>query len=153
IDARAGVDPIMITSEESLLLIREPDSETWMLGKQGDIVQPGSELICPPLYRDRMSIHGEAEITLIGPARAVLRPSAEMAAELVLDYGRFLVAGVGEEQRQISILFEETNSTLTLPAAGHIAAIEVRALRPPGMNPEDASATQRFVQVWAAEGM
>jgi len=152
-DGRAGVDPIMITSEESLLLIHDPDSETWVLGKNGEVVQPGSELICPPLYRDRLSIHGEVELTMIGPARAVLRPSADKTAELVLTYGRFLVAGVGEEQRQISVRFGDTDSVLTLPAAEHVAAIEVRALRPPGMNPEDESATQRFLQVWAAEGM
>ncbi len=143
----------MITSEESLLLIRDPDSDTWMLGKNGEVVQPGSELICPPLYRDRLSIHGQVELTMIGPARAVLRPSADKAAELVLVYGRFLVAGVGDEQRQISVRFENTDSVLTLPAAGNVAAIEVRSLRPPGMDPEDESATQRFVQVWAAEGM
>lgn len=152
-DIRAGVDPIMITSEESLLLIRDPDSETWILGKHGEIVQPGSELICPPLYRDRLSIHGEADVTMIGPARAVVRPAADKTAELVLLYGRFLIAGTGEEQRQLSIRFEDTTSSLTLPAAGNVAAVEVRALRPPGMNPEDATATQRFLQVWAAEGM
>lgn len=152
-DAVAGEEPIMITSENTLLLVRDPESDVWVVGDHDDVVQPGSELICPPLYRNRLSIHEEVELTMVGPARVTLQQAPNVTAELVLDYGRFLLMGVGEQQRQVSVRFQDTDSVLTLPSAESVAAIEVLAVRPPGMDPENASATQHFVRVLAAQGV
>ena len=144
-------DPVVVTSEGSLLLIRDPDLDAWVLGKKGDVVAEESELICPPTFRDKLSIHEEVELTMVGPARMTLRPSPGKAAELTLGYGRFLVSGkVGD--RQLMIRFGDTDSVLTLPTPASVAAIEVMSTRRPGIDPEDASGTRRVIQVLATQG-
>ncbi|HBJ36353.1 MAG TPA: hypothetical protein DDZ51_16705, partial [Planctomycetaceae bacterium] len=145
-------DPIVVTSEGSLLLIRDPELNAWVLGKKGDVVAADSDLICPPTFRDKLSIHEEVELTMIGPARVAMRPSAGKAAELTLSYGRFLISGKMDD-RQVLVRFGDTESVLTLPTPASVVAIEVMSTRGPGVDPENASGTRRVIQVLAAQGM
>lgn len=153
-DASAPVeplDPVLVTSDGSLLLIRDAGVEDWFLGRQGDVVDPNGELICPPLYRDRLSLHGRADLTMVGPARLELSALTGAVTDLRLKYGRFLIAG-SEEPTQLTIHFGEMSSQLSLPSADSGVAIEVLALRPPGANPEDPAVTRSVVQVLAVGG-
>jgi hypothetical protein len=144
-------DPIVVTSDGSLLLIRDPDLDAWVLGKKGDVVAADSDLICPPTFRDKLSIHEEMELTMVGPARVALRPSPGKAAELTLFYGRFLVTGM-VDGRQLLVRFGDTDSVLTMPTPASVAAIEVLSTRRPGVDPEDPRGTRRVIQVLAAQG-
>jgi len=144
-------DPIVVTSEGSLLLIRDPDLDAWVLGKKGDVVAAESELICPPTFRDKLSIHEEVELTMVGPSRMTLRPSPGKAAELTLGYGRFLVTGK-VDGRQLLVRFGDTDSVLTLPTPASVAAIEVLSTRRPGVDPEDVNGTRQVIQVLASQG-
>lgn len=144
-------DPIVVTSEGSLLLVRDPDLDAWVLGKKGDVVAAESDLICPPTFRDKLSVHEEVDLTMVGPARVALRPSPGKTAELTLGYGRFLISGK-VDNRQLLIRFGDTDSVLTLPTPASVAAIEVLSTRRPGVDPEDPSGTRRVIQVLASQG-
>jgi hypothetical protein len=144
-------EPIVVASDGSLLLIRDPDLQAWVMGKKGDVVAAESELICPPLFRDRLSLHDEVDLTMVGPARVTLRPSDGHATELTLSYGRFLIAGIVEDQ-QLVIRFGDTESVLTLPTPESVVAIEVLSTRRPGADPEDPSVTRRLIQVLSKQG-
>ncbi len=144
-------DPIVVTSEGSLLLIRDPDLNAWVMGKKGDVVAADSDLICPPTFRDKLSIHEEVELTMNGPARVAMRPSPGNTAELTLSYGRFLLSGKIND-RQVLVRFGDTESVLTLPTPASVVAIEVMSTRAPGIDPENPSGTRRVIQVLAAQG-
>ena len=144
-------DPIVVTSEGSLLLIRDPDLNAWVMGKKGDVVAADSDLICPPTFRDKLSIHEEVELTMIGPARIAMRPSPGKTAELTLSYGRFLISGKIDD-RQVLVRFGDTESLLTLPTPASVVAIEVMSTRAPGVDPENPAGTRRVIQVLAAQG-
>lgn len=144
-------DPIVVTSEGSLLLIRDPDLDAWVMGKKGDVVAADSDLICPPTFRDKLSIHEEVELTMIGPARVAMRPSPGKAAELTLSYGRFMISGKIND-RQVLVRFGDTESVLTLPTPASVVAIEVMSTRAPGIDPENPSGTRRVIQVLASQG-
>ncbi len=144
-------DPIVVTSEGSLLLIRDPDLNAWVMGKKGDVVAADSDLICPPTFRDKLSIHEEVELTMIGPARVAMRPSPGKTAELTLSYGRFLISGKIDD-RQVLVRFGDTESVLTLPTPASVVAIEVMSTRAPGVDPENPAGTRRVIQVLAAQG-
>jgi hypothetical protein len=149
--ARPADEPIVVTSDGSLLLIRDPDLQAWVMGKQGDVVSAESELICPPLFRDRLSLHDEVELTMVGPARATLRPTDGHVTELTLTYGRFLIAGIVDNQRLV-VRFGDTESVLSLPTPESVVAIEVLSMRRPGADPEDPNVTRRVIQVLAKQG-
>lgn len=151
LEAAEPEDPIVVTSEGSLLLIRDPDLDAWVLGKKGDVVAAESELICPPTFRDKLSIHEEIELTMVGPSRITLRPSPGKAAEVTLGYGRFLVTGK-VDGRQLLVRFGDTESVLTLPTPASVAAIEVLSTRRPGVDPEDVNAIRQVIQVLASQG-
>lgn len=144
-------DPIVVTSDGSLLLIRDPDLDAWVLGKKGDIVSADSDLICPPTFRDKLSIHEEVEVTLVGPARLAMRPAPGKTAELSLSYGRFLITGKVDD-RQLLVRFGDTKSVLTLPTPATVVAIEVMSTRRAGADPEDPDGTLRVIQVLASQG-
>ena len=150
-DPPAEVEPIRVTGEGSLLLIRDPELNAWVLGRQDDVVEPASELICPPLYRDRLSLHGQVDLTLVGPAKLGLMPAPGQAAELDLVFGRYLVSGV-EESNRLTIRFADTVSVLTLPSPDSIAALEVVSQRPAGANPENPQLTRSVLRVLAVQG-
>lgn len=144
-------EPIVVTSAGALLIVRDPGSQDWFLAKKGTVVDPEGELICPPLFRDRLKLSSEAQLTMIGPARLQLSSGVGETAGIRLDYGRFLFAGSVAET-QLTVRLGETSSVLTLPNEESVAAIEVRSLRLPGTNPESPQANRSLIQVWAARG-
>lgn len=146
-----AVDPVLVTGDGTLLLIRDAGVEDWMLGRQGDVIDPNGELICPPLYRDRLSLHGRSNLTLVGPARLEMSAPTGRVAEIRLVYGRFLISG-SELPEQLTIRFGETSSVLTLPTPESGVAVEVTSLRPPGADPEDPAVTRSVIHVLAVGG-
>jgi hypothetical protein len=146
-----SADPIVVTSAGSLLLVRDADSPAWFLATEGTAVDPNGELICPPLFRDRLTLSSGIELTMIGPARLRLSSRAGEVPDVRLSYGRFLVNGAASEA-QLTIRLGETTSVLTLPDEGSAAAIEVRSLRLPGANPESPQLNRSVIQVWSARG-
>lgn len=146
-----SVDPVVVTSAGSLLLVRDADSPEWFLALQGTPVDPNGELICPPLFRDRLALSSGSQLTMIGPASMRLASRAGDVPEVRLSYGRFLVVGAATET-QLTVRSGETISVLTLPNEGSAAAIEVRSLRLPGANPENPQLNRSVVHVWAAQG-
>lgn len=146
-----SVDPTVVTSAGSLLLVRDTDSPEWFLAIQGTPVDPNGELICPPLFRDRLALSSGSQLTMIGPAGMRLSSRAGAAPEVRLRYGRFLVAGDATET-QLTVRLGETTSVLTLPNEGSAAAIEVRSLRLPGANPENPQLNRSVIHVWASQG-
>lgn len=146
-----SADPIVVTSAGALLIVRDPDSQDWFLARQGTEVDPEGELICPPLFRDRLKLSSDTQLTMIGPARLQLSSRAGEAPGIRLKFGRFLFAGSVAET-QLTVRLGETTSVLTLPDEQSVAAIEVRSLRLPGANPESPQANRSLIQVWAAQG-
>jgi len=146
-----AVDPVLVTGDGTLLLIRDAGVEDWMLARQGDVIDPNGELICPPLYRDRLSLHGRSDLTLVGPARLEMSAPTGRVVEIRLVYGRFLISG-SELPEQLTIRFGETSSVLTLPTPESGVAVEVTSLRPPGADPEDPAVTRSVIHVLAVGG-
>lgn len=151
VDPEEPGEPVVVTGEGTLLLVRDPELEGWLLGKQDDVLPPQCELICPPTYRDQISLHGRVELTMVGPARLALTPVAEAVDEVTLTYGRFLL-GALENDQVVRVRFADTVSELTFPTPESVAAVEVLPMRRPGADPEDPRASQTVLRVLAVQG-
>jgi len=158
-----------ITSDGTLILVQKPGADSFAMVKKGDQVALTSEVICPPLYRDRLSLFGKADLTLVGPAKIMIGSADEAMPSLVLVRGRYLLSKlVGSEAAPIvaaadaestvtetstlRIVFDGVNHELTFAEPDAVAAIEIKPFRNPGKEPEAVRPTTNFIEVLSVQG-
>jgi len=159
----------MLVSDGSLFLLRKPAETTYVLAKKEELIPNGSEVVCPPLYRDRLSIAEQFELTMIGPAKLTIdQPSLESVV-LTSSLGRFLLSALPDKtpiptdadapiapansvDKRITILLGDVRHEVTLDGADAIAAIEISHSRPPGADPEDEGSSTQSLQILAVQG-
>ncbi len=95
-----------------------------------------ADLLVPEGFFPTLTV-GKATIRLIGPARAVLRPREDAAAEIELVFGRAIVGGI-EADRPIAFVAGQLAGRLE---AGDPIGLEVRFDRAAGSDPATEPAT------------
>jgi hypothetical protein len=155
--------------DNSLLMMRKPTDAAFMLVKKDATVDSASQLICPPLYRDRLSMLGQVDMTIVGPARVQLSASPNDTAQINVNSGRVLLSPwieptlsptdddsqIGAEETGaviVQVVFGDSTHELTFGQPDAVAAIEVEYVRPPGTDPEDATSVTSFIKVLAVKG-
>ncbi len=170
-DANAAT-PIQSTllSEQSLFLTRQPDAATFLLSKTGEVIASGSELICPPLYRDKLNLGGAIELTMIGPAIAKVETTANEPVSLSLVTGRYLIGEVEpvvtpepvegannpviyrSAQGIVKLQFGEQNYQVKLNQPGAVVAVDVIHRRQVGADPEAADSILHIIELLCIQG-
>jgi len=165
----ASVIATTITGEGTLTLIQKPGADSFVVGKKGDQVALASKVICPPLYRDRLSLFGKTDLTLIGPAKIVAGSADEAMPTLVLVSGRYLLSQLASsdaapivaaadaestmtETSTLRIVFDGVNHELTFAESDAVVAIEIKPFRNPGTEPEAVRPTTNFIEVLSVQG-
>jgi|GEM_PF-1074747 len=165
----APVGATMITSDGTLILVRKPGADSFVMSKKSDQVALAGEVICPPLYRGRLSLFGNMDLTMIGPAKIMIGSTDEAVPALGLLSGRFLLnplaasdaAPVAEaadaeptmtKSNTVRIVFDGVRHDLTFADPNAVAAIEIKPFRNPGTDPEAAGSTTNFIEVLSVQG-
>ena len=151
-----------LVSDNSLFLVKRPNEDAFVLAKKGEPIPYGSELICPPQYRDRLSIDNAFDLTMIGPAKLRLDVSENAVPVLTPLIGRFLLSprnpadlapGVADikadntatREKVLLFSFGESMHQLIFNGSDTLAAMDIIHRRAPGADPEmEGTSTQRF---------
>jgi len=160
-----------LVSDGSLFLVQKPNDLAYQLAKKDDPIPMGSELVCPPLYRDRVRIAEQLDITMIGPAKMKLDQSQSDAIDLTASIGRFLLqrpneivvptgvedAGNAIDMRTdastvLNVDFDNTQHRLELIGPEAIAALDIVHRRLPGSDPEDPASSSVVLELLAVDG-
>lgn len=159
----------MLVSDGSLFLMRKPADNTYVLAKKEELIPNGSEVVCPPLYRDRLSLAEQFELTMIGPAKLVIDQPSRESVELTPSLGRFLLSAFPDKapiptdedapieptlpvDKRVTILFGDLEHEVILNGADTIAAIEISHSRPPGADPENGGSSTQSIHILAVQG-
>ncbi len=159
-----------VVSDQSLVLVRKPELAVYVLVKKGESLPLGSEVVCPPLYRDRLTVAESVDLTMVGPTRLGLLADKAGGVAINLVRGRVLLAplqtvtpddatagvasapGVATVIQPIRIIYAGKTHTLTFSAPDDRAAIEIKTTRNPGADPEDPKSTALFLSVLSVQG-
>ncbi len=147
--APAGT-PAVLASEGGLLLVAGPKGDQWDRIAAGGSVPWQRTLVCPPLFRMRLSIEDRLEVVMVGPARMQLRGDAS-EPEIVLERGRLLVSSL-TDQLVVGMQLASVSGILAFPELGDVAAVEVSPYRVPGADPTNAENSLPVVQLGAVAG-
>jgi hypothetical protein len=156
-----------LISNESLLLLRQ--GEDYVLAKKGESLSNGCEVICPPLFRDRLLLLNRLETTFVGPAKAVLESTNGEDLLMTPLLGRFVisrkaVALPSPESEDLQNVAPESSAAVIMLAYGGAeheltlldplasAAVQVVSTRKLGSDPEDESSITSSLEVIALEG-
>ncbi len=173
--AVAGVQSALI-SEQSLFLTRQPGADNFVQSKTGEAIVSGSELICPPLYRDTLNLGNATQLTMIGPASAKVETTADQPVALTLVTGRYLITEtepvvapepvappadaaqatvpvVGQSLRgSVNIQFGEDVYQLAFDEPGSVAAVDVVYRRQVGADPETPESISQVLECLCVQG-
>ncbi len=158
-----------ITSDGTLVLVRKPNTPSFVMAKKDDPIPSNSEVICPPLYRDRLSISGSIDLTMVGPSKILIDTTIAALPAFTVINGRLLMmpiaagdakpaidatqaGGAGIKANTVTIVFDGVSHELTFTEPDAVAAIEIIPLRNPGTGPEENRATTKFIEVLSVQG-
>ncbi|MEX0824962.1 MAG: hypothetical protein WD119_02285, partial [Pirellulaceae bacterium] len=139
-----------VASDQGLLLVAGEQQGEWEdLGDEA-IVPSGRTIVCPPLYRIRLTIDERADLSLVGPARLRIGGTVDQP-QIVLERGRLLVASLTEDLL-IDLQLDDLSGELSLTELGDVAAIEVSHFRPPGSDPTNPENSIRIAKLESVAG-
>ena len=159
-----------LLSEQSLFLTRQPDAANFLLSKTGEAIASGSELICPPLYRDKLNLGRAVDLTMIGPAIAKVETASNEPVKLSLVAGRYLISEVAPEITPepidatvapaihrsslgvVELQFGEKSYQLQFKEPGTVVAVDVVHRRQVGADPEAADSILRTIELLCIQG-
>jgi len=158
-----------LISDGSLFMLRKPTEANYVLAKKDELIPNGSDLICPPLYRDKLSIASAFEMTMIGPARLMIEQPDESTVVLIPSIGRLLFSrpldavplptdaelqSVAPEMKvdHVRLSFGGVEHELSLLEPISLAAIDVVHRRPHGTDPENPKSSSQTLEVLAVQG-
>lgn len=158
-----------LVSDGSLLLVRKPTEASYLLANKDDPITNRSDLLCPPLYRSRLSLLGTFDMTMVGPTKLLVESGPGELPIIQMSTGRLLLssmvrapAGPSEDafedlplqtsDKSIRISFGGADHGLHFQESDAQAALEVNHLRSPGADPEDEQSITPVMEILAIRG-
>jgi hypothetical protein len=139
-----------ITAVDGLLLAFDPEQGSWFARPAATTLEKPTELANGPLSKSTLELPRGTRVELIGAARFQLRPIGDVW-EFELTHGRALIDGPAEAV-QIPMRLGLAQGILDLEANQTRIAIEVRASRVPGSDPQDPANQHTLSELIGIEG-
>jgi hypothetical protein len=131
-DAGEAVQVGKITSGNTLIAARS--KQDWALLGKGAPVETGVTIVCGPSFNAELETDDGMLIKMFGPNQVSWQAEQDGAAILHLETGKLLISSQ-QPQSKLALVLAGQQVRLTFADASHVAAIEVRHRRAPGLDP------------------
>jgi hypothetical protein len=125
-----------LMSADQLLLRNEPTSGGWVRVAANQMLLP-RRLLALPTYRPQVTLTVGVTLEILGGTALDLLPNSPPDMPGVgIRYGRVVMMPLAKAGSRLRVMFGNRSGVLTFPDAESIAALEVRHIHRPGVNPE-----------------
>jgi hypothetical protein len=141
-EPKAAVGPLppealgRLMSADQLLLRDEPASGGWVRVAANQMLMP-RRLLALPTYRPQVTLTVGVTLEILGgTALDLLANTPPDMPGVGIRYGRVVLMPLAKAGSRLRVMFGNRSGVLTFPDAESIAALEVRHIHRPGVNPE-----------------
>ncbi len=140
-DAAPALAPVEVgyvkLSQPDFLVRHVAESADWFRLPARTKLMSGDRLIVFPTYRPEIVLTPGVQVVLAGPSAVQTKPqNAQGEPELVIEYGRALIATAGVAGARIHLDLGGQKGTATFQEAAAELGVEVSRYLPPGADPE-----------------